>query len=250
MTVPITYGPKQKWLYIVDQNPDDRKVGILLPRMSFEMINMTMDPTRKLNPIHKNLRVSDDKNKLWNQFVPVPYTVSWELAIMSKNTDDACQIVEQILPFFNDDFNFTMDLIPEIGKKYDIRINLISTNLNDAWDGAFDQRRVMIWTLNFEMKCWFFGPVQKTGVIKRIQVDLHAVPGSGKVEGDDLLTPVNSRIVITPGLTANGTPTTNSSNSIPYRNINADDDYGFCEDLFSYSDGRRYNPVTGEDVIE
>ena len=49
--IPIAYGPAQKYLTKINQgsiDDDSVHVGITLPRMSFEIITMTYDPTRKL----------------------------------------------------------------------------------------------------------------------------------------------------------------------------------------------------------
>jgi hypothetical protein len=247
--VPIAYGPKEKWLYYIQQQPESTNVATILPRMSFEIISLVPDLTRKLTPTTKASTVVSDKNKLARSFVPVPMTMAFELNIMSKNADDAMQIVEQIIPFFNNDFDWTMELVPGLGKKFDVRLNLTSFTPQDTWTEDFNTRRVMIWKLSFEMKVWFFGPLERQGVIKRIQIDFHAVPGSGTITAEEVQnTARTDRIVFKPGLTANGTPTTSANNSIPYRQIQATDDYGFIEEHYTFSDGKRYDPISGEDV--
>ena len=49
--------------------------------------------------------------------MPVPYNLSFELNIFSKLNDDALQIIEQVLPFFQPSFNLTVDLVSSIGEK-------------------------------------------------------------------------------------------------------------------------------------
>jgi hypothetical protein len=39
------------------------------------------------------------------------------------------------------------------------------------------------------------------------------------------------RHTVTPGLTANGTPTTDANASIPIKDIRSDDDWGYIEDV-------------------
>ena len=49
--VPIAYGPAEKYLTILEQgqlNRDAKKSTLTLPRMSFEIVTMTYDATRKL----------------------------------------------------------------------------------------------------------------------------------------------------------------------------------------------------------
>ena len=65
--VPLAYAPREKALARLDQDPDlSRKVGMVLPRMSFEMQSFNYAPERKLNKIHKNVGAyADDKDKLY-----------------------------------------------------------------------------------------------------------------------------------------------------------------------------------------
>ena len=175
MRVPLAYGPMQKFLARLEQQPDlNRAVQITLPRMSFETTNIAYDPTRK-GGITQTFKATDGK-KLRKVFMPVPYNLGFELNILVKLNDDALQIIEQILPYFQPSFNVTVDLIGVIGEKRDIPIVLDNISFQDDYEGDFATRRALIYTLNFTAKTYLFGPVSDSseGLIKKVQVDYHA----------------------------------------------------------------------------
>ena len=173
--VPLAYGPMQKFLARLEQQPDlNRAVQITLPRMSFETTNIAYDATRK-GGITQTFKASDG-SKLRKVFMPVPYNIGFELNILVKLNDDALQIVEQILPYFQPSFNVTIDLIDVIGEKRDVPIVLDNISFQDDYEGDFATRRALIYTLNFTAKTYLFGPVSDSseGLIKKVQVDYHA----------------------------------------------------------------------------
>ena len=175
MRVPLAYGPMQKFLARLEQQPDlNRAVQITLPRMSFETTNIAYDPTRK-GGITQTFKATDGKN-LRKVFMPVPYNLGFELNILVKLNDDALQIIEQILPYFQPSFNVTVDLIGVIGEKRDIPIVLDNISFQDDYEGDFATRRALIYTLNFTAKTYLFGPVSDSseGLIKKVQVDYYA----------------------------------------------------------------------------
>jgi hypothetical protein len=131
----------------------------------------------------------------------------------------------------------------------DIPTVLNTVSIEDTYEGSFDTRRAIIYTMDFTVKGYFYGPVRRQGVIKRAQVDFGVVANTaGPITLDDVArTPRSSRVVITPGLLANGSPTTNSAASIPYSQISANSAYGFASNNFFYIDGLKYNPRTGND---
>ena len=175
MRVPLAYGPMQKFLARLEQQPDlNRAVQITLPRMSFETTNIAYDATRK-GGITQTFKATDG-NKLRKVFMPVPYNVGFELNILVKLNDDALQIVEQILPYFQPSFNVTIDLVDVIGEKRDVPIVLDNISFQDDYEGDFATRRALIYTLNFTAKTYLFGPVSDSseGLIKKVQVDYHA----------------------------------------------------------------------------
>ena len=235
MKVPLAYGPKQKWLSRLTEDPNlSKKVAVTLPRIGFEISGIAYDPARKLQKTVKVKKVADgiDNNQVKSGFMPVPYNINFELYVLSKNSDDALQIVEQILPFFQPDYTVTMKEIPELDIIRDVPIILNSVGYEDDYEGSFTSRRSIIYTLSFTAKYYMYGPVTASNVIRRVQVDQYA----------DL--PVNApkreqRYSVTP------TP----SNVAPAAFDPSDEDnFGFNEVTSFFQDAKNYDEKTGTDT--
>ena len=244
MQIPISYGSKAKFLQLILRNPVQEKVAIQLPRMAFQITGINYDPERKINPTHKNSTPAVNY-VLKTQFVPIAYKIDYELAIMVNSTDDGAQILEQIIPYFTPSFSNEILLVPELNLKNDIKTTMTGISITDDSEGSADESRTIIWTLSFSMDVWFFGPVTNQGVIKRVQVDIIPVPNE---EGwNTSLYGRGDRVVITPGLTANGVATSNASLTVPYSEIQPDDPYGFITQIYNFTDGKKYDPKSGTD---
>jgi len=230
--VPLAYAPKEKVLAREDADPNiDRQTAIILPRMSFEMLDMRYDTSRKLNTIGRTVKKDPDStSKLKYQYNPVPYNISFRLYVYVKNAEDGTKIIEQILPFFTPDWTTTVQLIPEMGINMDIPVVLDNINIEDSYEGNFEKRRALIWTLDFTLKGYIYGPVKKSGVIKFANTNFYIPPNveDGYLQDAVGVTNVSERITIRPGLTANGTPTSNVSQSVSLSEIEVDDDFGYC----------------------
>lgn len=176
--VPLGYGPIQKFLARIEQQPDlaSRQSSLTLPRMSFEMNGITYDSSRKGSPVQtfKAINITDN-TKINKMFMPVPYNISFDLNIISKLNDDALQIIEQILPFFQPAFNVTVDLISSIGEKRDIPMVLNTVTFTDNYEGDFTERRYLIYKLNFTAKTNLFGPIVNNteALIKKVKTDFY-----------------------------------------------------------------------------
>jgi hypothetical protein len=251
VAVPLAYGPKEKFLVRITQDPNlDQQVAIQLPRMGFEMTTLSYDGARRLAGTSRNVKVVDDKNKLDFTYMPVPYDLNFNLYAYVRNADDGAQIMEQIVPYFGPEWTNQVKLIPEMSLIQDVPTILNTVSIEDTYEGNFENRRALIYTFDFTVKAYFYGPVRRQGIIKRSQIDFGIVAGNtaNRITVDDIArTGRSSRIVVQPGLLANGSPTTNSAASIPYTQIEATDDYGFCSNTFFFLDGKKYNPKTGSD---
>ena len=86
MKVPLAYGPRQKFLVRLREDPDlTKQVAITLPRIGFEITGLSYDPTRKLNRVQKFKKTkSGSSSKLDTQYMPVPYNLGFELSYNSK----------------------------------------------------------------------------------------------------------------------------------------------------------------------
>ena len=226
LKVPLAYGPSQKFLARLEQQADlNKPVQTTLPRMSFEMNSIQYDSTRKAG-VTQTFKASDGTN-LKKVFMPVPYNVGFELNILSKLNDDALQIVEQILPYFQPSFNLTVDLISSIGEKRDVPIILDSISFQDDYEGDFSTRRALIYTLNFTAKTYLFGPVSDTtdGLIKKVQVDTYGSIDTKQAKRE-------MRYTVTP----------NPADASP------EDDFGFSDSWEFFSDSKSYSPTQQTDI--
>ena len=226
MKVPLAYGPRQKWLVRLNEDADlSKQVAVTLPRIGFEIQNLSYDPARKLNRVQKFKKVKgSNSNRLDTQYMPVPYNLSVQLYVMAKQSDDALQIVEQILPFFQPDYTLTINDMADMGIKRDVPIVLNDISYEDNYQGDFETRRALIYTLDFSVKFYLYGPVTSSGVIKTVQVDQYAnLPDTAPRR--------EQRYKVTPKPS----------------NADADDDFGFNETTSFFEDAKVFDPVSGTD---
>jgi len=177
--VPIQYGPYQKYLAMIaaEPTPERQSMQISLPRISFEIKGLNYDTGRKLVPTQFSRTVpeegkdADGKPVQYYQYLPVPYNLEVEMSIISKNQDDGLQILEQILPNFHPSLNVSIVVIDETHEERDIAIVLNSVGYTDDYEGDYTQRRTLIWTLNFTVKTYLFGPVNAARDIRKVTLD-------------------------------------------------------------------------------
>lgn len=167
--VPLAYGPKEKFLTRIDEQPElsSPNVAIKLPRMSFEILNITYDTQAKLN---RNNKILVD-NKV--HYIYSPYNISLNLSIMAKNQDDALQIIEQIIPYFQPEYTVTVKESISSSLKTDIPITLSTIDMTEDYEGDFMNRRAIIYTLSFDAKLRFYGPDRSSSPIKKVIVNTY-----------------------------------------------------------------------------
>ena len=226
MKVPLAYGPRDKYLTRLDDDADlTKSVAVTLPRIGFEINNLTYDPTRKLNRVQKFKKVKGDKNdQLDTQYMPVPYNLEFTLYIMAKQSEDALQVVEQILPYFQPDYTITINDMTDMGIKKDVPIVLNSISYEDDYQADFQTRRAIIYTLSFTTKFYLYGPVTSSSIIKTVQVDQYT-------DLPDKSPKREQRFKVTPD------PTT----------ADADDNFGFNEVSSFFEDAKSYDSESGTD---
>jgi hypothetical protein len=200
LRVPLSYAPKQKYLERIRENPnltEDTQVAIKLPRLSFEITSIAYDAQRQLAKVGNFTTNSStgENNKRQRFFNPVPYSINFQLNAYAKSQDDALQIVEQILPTFNPQYAMTIKPFsteyPDF--KEDVQVIIQGVSFSDDFEGAMEQRRTIIYTLDFEMKLSFHGPITDTSIIRDARAKVFDI-GAGLNDSDTGL----ETIVVTP----------------------------------------------------
>ena len=244
LKVPIAYGPRQKFLARIQQQPElNKATQITLPRMSFEINNISYDATRKAG-ITQTFKAPNKENndKLTKVFMPVPYNLGFELNILVKLQDDGLQILEQILPFFQPGFTLSIDLVKSIGEKRDVPMILNSISQQDDYEGDFATRRALIYTLSFTAKTFMFGHIAKTpeGLIRKVQLDFYSDSNTRTAKREQRYT-----------VAAKAKKDYNEDNVIDTKDdplIEPGDDFGFTETSTFFGDSKDFAPNRGVDI--
>lgn len=173
LNVPIEYGPKQKFVTRITADPTlNRELSITVPRLGFDFTSMSYAPSRKLNSAHKYSLGQDTGGTDFNfAYTPVPYDFNFSLYAFVRNAEDGTRIIEQIVPFFTPDWTVTMRMVPELGINMDIPIELTAVTSDDTYEGDFDSRRIITWQLDFVVKGYLFGPVNRFKYIDRADIN-------------------------------------------------------------------------------
>jgi len=267
--IPLSYGPKDKMLVRISQDPNlNPKVALTVPRMGFELTSMTYDGARKLNTMGRN--VKKGTTGLKKQFNPVPYNWDFSLYVFVKNAEDGTQILEQILPFFTPEFTVTMTLVSGMTIKMDIPLALTSVTSEDTYEGDFATRRSIIWTLSFLMKGYLYPSITDNAkVITSSVVDTHIMSAAtaadpiyivaenstpyarnymilDKHEIDDA---TRIRILSESSEEASSAGQTVSRTTVEPTSTGAltDEDFGFSETFEFFPHGETHDPVAGTD---
>lgn len=234
--VPLAYGPAEKYLVRKYEDPElNRNYSIKLPRMSFEIKNLEYDSSRKLNTLKVNTEaIPGIPNKIIRQYQGVPYKLNVELSIITKYIDDANQILEQILPWFTPAFTITVNSIPGMNYKDDIAITLTALNVQDNYEDDWISRRDIVWTLSFDIKATFYGPIADKEVITKVIADIYNVTETGILQSPGELQGIAriSRTTVEPTV-------------MPITYV---EDYGYSQTSETFFDGLKRDPSTGEDA--
>lgn len=173
LQVPISYAPKEKWLVRIEQDPNlDSHTYTTLPRMSFEITSMAYDSARKTNRMNYISCADGSGDTIKKIYSPVPYNYDISLYILTKTQEDALQIVEQILPYFAPEYTLKVKAVPNTNITTEVPVVLNGVSIQDDYDGDFQTRRFVTYTLTFTLKASMYGPVTDAGLITTTLVDM------------------------------------------------------------------------------
>ena len=176
--VPIAYGPRQKFLRRLERIGTDFdqaavRIENYLPRLSFEMQNITYDASRKLSTMNSTVAyLSATQAK--QRYERVPYNLDLSLSILTKNTEDALQIFEQIIPYFQPEYSLTVNM-NDTDPAVSVPVVFKNATLSEGDDGSYGDygtRKVTIMTLTFVAKFYIYGQIKDVNIIRKVEANL------------------------------------------------------------------------------
>lgn len=176
--VPIAYETKQKYDSRLKQNPDTAsqlKYKSILPRMSFKLTSWRKDPDRQLSRHNQLIQQNVDRTAVLSmnsQRNRMPYKFTYELNAKTKNIDDMLQIVEQVIIMFNPSLNVFVKDNPDLDANSAINIKLMDSQMQDIFDGSFEDEQVLETTFSFEVDGWLYMPTATAKIITKVIVNV------------------------------------------------------------------------------
>ena len=211
-------------------DPDlTKSIAITVPRISFDMVGMSYDSSRKGVTTNRNFSLGTNNSSLKSQYGPIPYNFDFNLSVYVRNTEDGAQIMEQILPFFTPDFTVTMDFIPGMDQKYDMPIILNSVSTTTDYEGDMMSTRLILWDLTFTAKAFIWPPVKTSEMITTSTANTY-LNFANSANGDIITSNTFTQNSIISSVQTRPNPNT----------AGPDDEYGFAETFTSF--GSIYEP--------
>lgn len=173
--IPLSYGPKQKYIIRADSSDPNlvHNFGMDLPRMGYEFVDIQYDKTRKKNTVQTSVFPSTTTDTgMRTRLERVPYDIYIDLHIISKNTDDALQILEQILPYFGPDFNLTLASVGA-DTSIDIPISILKIEKTEDYEKDFTTFKSFTISISFIAKAHLYGPVKTSQIITQAEVNFY-----------------------------------------------------------------------------
>lgn len=186
--VPCTAGNKDRVVAAISAgNTQNRVFG--LPIMATSIVGLTIADARRKAPDMEDTRtylpvggVFPDDLRQVERVMPVPYDMQVELSIYASNTQQMHQILEQVLCLFNPELQIQVSRGTfDWTRLTHVRLTDIANEENYP---AGPDRRVIVWTLQFEIPIFIGVPVGlRDEIVRKVRIRMGTVSGDGSNSG-------------------------------------------------------------------
>lgn len=173
LEVPIVYGSKDRVVASIGAGNTQNRLHTL-PIMSCYMSSMELVPERRhgnngvaRRSYLKQGGVFPDDIKVAYQIMPVPYDLMFDVGIYTSNTDQAFQVLEQLLIIFDPTLQIqTTEATLDWTKL--VNVELMSMANEETYPSG-TEKRIIIWNLNFKVQAWLTPPMEiRDNIVQKI----------------------------------------------------------------------------------
>ncbi len=190
INVPIKFAPKERAYYYIFENHQDE----MLPIMSVTMNSVEFASDRMGSNYHILTKTtSADAGTIQRFLNPVPYNLGFTVYIWTKYMSDVDQILEQVLAYFAPHI-FIRIYIPELDFNFDVKVVFSGASPDITSDLGEEERRVIRYTMDFNVQAYLFRPVEDYGLIQQIFINYYTNDAAWKAAFEDTTSMFSSAI--------------------------------------------------------
>uniref|UniRef100_A0A6M3K7I9 Putative tail sheath stabilizer n=1 Tax=viral metagenome TaxID=1070528 RepID=A0A6M3K7I9_9ZZZZ len=162
--VPLKFAPKMTaWTWLYEKKDDE-----MLPIMSMQLNSVEFSPDRLGNRLKRIITSRNIDDGTIEKFLnPIPYNFGFQLSIWSLHMVDVDQILEQILPYFAPYIIMRIN-ITELDATFDVKVIFNGCSPDITNEYTDEERRVLMWNLDFMVHGYLFQPSSDSALIKKI----------------------------------------------------------------------------------
>lgn len=166
--VPLVFAQKEK---LIDEagryefDLDATSQDITFPKMGMEIVGFNFAPERHTNPLGAFSETWEDGEDVM-MYNRVPYDITFNLYVGARKLDDTFKIVEQIFPYFTPELTVRIKDKEDFKTESNIPFTLNSSSFEVDANGTMDTNRVIMWTLNFTAKAYYYPDTRQSARIR------------------------------------------------------------------------------------
>lgn len=177
--VPLTFSSKEQyyvWIANTMRRPDTgTKVGIRLPRLSYELTGFAPDPQRQVNPyLYKTgAPIKSDSPYSYRAESPAAYEFNFTLTLWANDMDASIQVLESILPYFKPEVSVKVKEQEKLPIFNDIQVVFKGISKQDNYEEGFEVNRFIQWDMEFSVYSNIWAPTTDGKIITEIEIDIN-----------------------------------------------------------------------------
>lgn len=178
--VPIIFSEKTQYYTWIDnkmRRPDDgTKVGLALPRLSYELTGLAPDEQRQLNPhLYRagSPQYTSDSPFSNKEHSPAAYVFNYTLTLWTNDMDTTIQVLEQILPYFKPEVSVKVKEEKTLPIMNDVHVVFMGISKQDNYTEGFEVNRFIQWDMEFAVYSNIWTPSSEGKIIREIVIDIN-----------------------------------------------------------------------------
>ena len=190
--VPIKFGSLDKYFMRRTEDASGQRYYVQLPTMAVTFSSFTFDAARSTASRQRRFLLPPEKynnpEEFLSDMMPAPWDINFTLAIKTESFQDFCQIIEQIVPWFNPAIHIKVKEFETVNLERDIEVILNSLNTDITEEVEEDSKRYVSGNLEFTAKAWMYKPLSMADNMIKVIHTYYGMDPEFNLDGENFVT--------------------------------------------------------------